>query len=229
MTLDELASTIDNNVSDALSGAILNRAISQQQIEGDIDLLREKLAYDQIKTGKIDIKYFMQSLNTQPLICRDFVRDCGAVKSGEGVPSILIPKLMATQDNSQIEYIGLSDKSKRFITYYDIDDISNHKFRLKTAHSPFVWIDLTADEDNMICVYFFNLGPYATLKRVDIRAAFARPSLLKPLDPSLSETEYAAPGYIQSIILDTLTNRYIEYYRKLNIPNQPNNQQDNIT
>ena len=179
MTVNEIASTIENNVSDALSGAILNRAISVQQIQSEVDLLREKFFYEQLKTGKIDAKYFMQSLNTQPLVCRDFVRDCGAIKSGEAVPSIRIPKLISTQDNSQIEYIGLANKQKRFITYFDIDDISNHKFRLKTSHSPFVWVDLTPDNDNMIVIYFFNLGQYATLKYVDVRAAFAKPSELK--------------------------------------------------
>ena len=135
MTSNEIASTIENNVSDALSGAILNRAVSYQQMLGEIDLLREKLAAEQVRTGKIDIKYFIQSLSLQPLVCRDFTRDCGIIKSGESVPSIRIPKLMAMQDNTQLEYVGLANKQKRFIVYYDIDDISNHKFRLKTSHS----------------------------------------------------------------------------------------------
>jgi len=229
MTSNEMASTVENNVSDALSGAILNRAITVQQISAEIDLLREKLAYEQLKTGKIDLKYFMQSLNTLPLVCRDFVRDCGAIKSGDSVPSIRIPKLMATQDNTQIEYIGLANKQKRFITYFDIDDISNHKFRLKTAHSPFVWVDLTPDDDNMIALYFFNLGKYATLKYVDVRAAFAKPTELKPLNPELDAQEYPAPGYIQEMIITTLSERYIRYYRQLNVNTQPNTQTDPIT
>lgn len=230
MTTSKISSTIENNVSDALSGAILNRAVSTEQIEGEIDLLREKLAYDQIKTGKIDIKYFMQSINSLPLICRDFNRECGGIKSGESVPSIRIPKLMATQDNSQLEYVGLANKQKRFTVYYDIDDISNHKYRLKTSHSPFVWVDLTPDNDDMIALFFFNLGKYNTLKYVDVRGAFSKPTQLNMLDPEADEKEYPAPGYIQEIIISTLSERYIRYYRQLNIPggNLPNTQQDNI-
>jgi hypothetical protein len=229
MTVNEISSTIINNVSDALSGAILNRAISTGQIEAEIDLLREKLAFEQIRTGKIDLKYFMQSLNSLPIICRDFTRECGAIKSGESIPSIRIPKLMALQNNTQLEYVGLVNKQKRFIVYYDIDDISNHKFRLKTSHSPFVWVDLTPDNEDMIMLYFFNLGKYGVLKYVDVRGSFAKPTLLFPLDPESSEKEYPAPGYIQEMIISTLSERYIRYYRQLNIPTLPNQQQDNIT
>jgi hypothetical protein len=228
MTQLEISSTILNNITDALSGAINSRALSIAQVNGEVDLLREKLLYDQLRAGKIDIKYFMQNINTIPLVCRDLVRDCGAAKSGESVPSILIPKLISTQDNSQIEYVGLANKQRRFITYYDIDDISNHKFRLKTSHSPFAWVDLIPDEDNNIAIYFFNLGQYATLKFIDIRAAFSKPSELKPLDPSIEEQEYAAPGNIQDLIITTLTERYVRYYRQMNVMNLNNDQQDKI-
>jgi hypothetical protein len=229
MTTNEMSSTIENNVSDALSGAILNRAISTEQIAAEMDLLREKLAFEQVKSGKIDLKYFMQSLPPQALVCRDFVRDCGSVKSGDSVPSIRIPKLMAMQNNSQLEYVGLANKQKRFTVYYDVDDISNHKFRLKTAHAPFVWVDLTPDNDDMIALYFFNMGEYSTLKYVDVRGAFAKPTIVAPLDPMFEFKEYPAPGYIQSMIITTLTETYLRYYRQLNIPNQPNTQQDNVT
>lgn len=228
MTTIEIASTIENNVSDALSGAVLNRAVSTSQIRGEIDLLREKLASEQIKSGKIDIKYFMQSLPLQALVCRDFTRGCGIIKSGESIPSIRIPKLMSIQDNSQLEYVGLANKQKRFIVYYDIDDISNHKFRLKTAHSPFVWVDLAADNDDMIVLYFFNLGKYGTLKYVDIRGAFAKPTTVAPLNPEEDEKEYPAPGIIQEMIISIMSERYIRYYRQLNSNGVPNTQQDNI-
>lgn len=229
MTTNEMSSTIENNVSDALSGAILNRAISTEQIEGEMDLLREKLAFEQIKSGRIDTKYFMQSLPPQALICRDLVRECGAVKSGESVPSIRIPKLMALQNNSQLEYVGIANKQKRFTIYYDIDDISNHKFRFKTAHSPFVWVDLTPDNDDMVALYFFNMGQYGTLKYVDVRGAFAKPTTIGLLDPMSEFKEYPAPGYIQSMIITNLTETYLRYYRQLNLPPQPNTQTDPIT
>jgi len=229
MTTSQIASTIENNVSDALSGAILNRAVTYDQIYGEIDLLREKLAYDQIKTGKIDIKYFMQSLPLQNLVCRDLTRGCGIIKSGESVPSIRIPKLMAMQDNSQLEYVGLANKQKRFITYYDIDDISNHKYRLKTPESPFVWVDLTPDNDDMIALFFFNLGQYNALKYVEVRGAFAKPTNVMPLNPEEDEKEYPAPGVIQEMIISTLSERYIRYYRQLNVMPTPNTQSDPIT
>jgi len=231
MTTAQIVSTIENNVSDALSGAILNRAVSYNQIEGEIDLLREKLASEQVKSGKIDIKHFIQQLPLQQLICRDFTRGgCSIVKSGESVPSIRIPKLIALQDNSQLEYVGLANKQKRFIVYYDIDDISNHKYRLKTADSPFVWVDLAVDDDDMIALFFFNLGQYGTLKYVDVRGAFSKPTTIIPLNPEDDEKEYPAPGLIQEMIISILSERYIRYYRTLQVPNNgPNTQTDPVT
>lgn len=228
MTLREIASTIENNVSDALSGANVNRALPRTQIEGEIDLLREKLAFDLIRAGKIDLKYFLQNIDSLPLICRDLTKDCGSLKFGEQIPSVKLKKLLALGDNSQIEFVGLANKQKRFTIYYDVDDISNHKFRLKTAHVPFVWVDLTPDGNDDITLYFFNLDKYDGLKYVDVRAAFAQPVNVKPLDPMFDEKEYPAPGYIQQLIIDTLTNKYLEYYRKGNIPNLPNTQTDPI-
>lgn len=228
MTPNEIASTIENNVTDALSGAILNRAISTEQIEGEVDLLREKLAFEQLKAGKIDLKYFLQNIDSLQLTCRDFTKDCGALKSGDQLPSIKIPKLMATQDDSQIEYIGIANKQKRFLIYYDVDDIINHSRRLKTSNSPFVWVDLTPDRDDLVTAYFFNLGKYNDLKYVDIRAAFAKPMQIKPLDPDYLYKEYPAPGYIQEMIISTLSERYIRYYRQLNVNATPNTATDPI-
>jgi hypothetical protein len=81
----------------------------------------------------------------------------------------------------------------------------------------------------MIALYFFNMGEYSTLKYVDVRGAFAKPTIVAPLDPMFEFKEYPAPGYIQSMIITTLTETYLRYYRQLNIPNQPNTQQDNVT
>lgn len=228
MTANELSSTIINNVTDALSGAILNRAITTDQIEGEIDLLREKLFFEQLKTGKVDLKYFLQNIDSIQLTCRDLTKDCGALPSQNQIPSIKIPKLAATQNDSQIEYLGLANKQKKFIVYYDTDDIINHSRRMKTSSSPFAWVDLTPDHDDLITIYFFNLDKYNNLKFVDIRAIFAKPTQVKPLDPDYLYKEYPAPGYIQEMIISTLSERYLRYYRQLNLPNQANNQQDNV-
>jgi hypothetical protein len=228
MTLNEISSTIENNISDALSGAIANRATSTEQLEAEVDLLREKLVFEQLKAGKIDLKYFLQNIDSIKLECRDFVKDCGAWKSGDSLPSIKIPKLLATANDSQIEYIGIANMHRGFKVYYDVEDIRMHKYRLKTANSPFAWVDMTPDGDDMVTIYFFNFNKYDGMKFVSIRAAFASPLNVKPLDPLLREKEYPAPGFMQEMIISTLTERYIRYYRQLNVPAQPNTQTDNV-
>ena len=74
------------------------------------------------------------------------------------------------------------------------------------------------------------MGQYGTLKYVDVRGAFAKPSTIAPLNPEDDEKEYPAPGIIQEMIISILSERYIRYYRTLQVPNNgPNTQTDPVT
>lgn len=228
MTGKEISSTIRNNIKDGLSGIVTSSAISYKQIDAEIDLVRAKLFFEQERSGKLDVRNFIQTLDNQLLECRDLIHDCN-ISSGEALPSIKVPKILATQTNNAIEYIGFGNKQRGFIKYYDIDDIVNHRYRLKTNDAPFVWIDLAPDFEDMITLYFFNLGKFDPLKRVSMRAAFESPYKVSPLDPIFDEKEYPAPAYMQELIITTLTERYLRFYRALNVASVPNTQTDNVT
>lgn len=234
MTLNEITSTIRNKVHDGLDGALANNAMSLEQLEEEVDLAYAFFVNKYIMNGaKLNKKYLMQSLNTVKLECRDLSGgdlNCGNhLLSGDQVPSIKIPMIMSTPDDSGIEFVGLVNKQEDFKVYYNISDIENHFYRVRTAHRPFIWVDLTTDSQGLITLYLFNFGKHNPLKYLSVRAMFEHPARVTALNPTYGDLEYPAPLHMQKAIVDQLVNEYINSYRKLNVSTPPNTQSDPIT
>jgi len=81
----------------------------------------------------------------------------------------------------------------------------------------------------MITLWFFNLGKYNPLRFVSVRAAFEHPTNINLDDPTRLEKEYPAPGHMQNAIIDTLAEKYVRYFRQLQVPTPPNTQTDIVT
>jgi hypothetical protein len=229
MTHNELASTIRNRVADGLSGNIADQAFSVEQLEAEIDLTNADLIYKYAQAQKVDPKYLMQKVDMIPIVCKNLSEDCVIKEPGANVPSITIPKLMPMFQDKSIEYLGLNNMQEDFAVYYHPEDIENHKVRIRTAHRPFAWVDLTSNAQGENTIWFFNFGSYNPLKWVKIRAIFAHPTRINTLDASVMDREYPSPLHIQNAIIDTITEKYVRYFRQLNTPNIPNTQSDPIT
>jgi len=231
MTHLEMASAIRNRVADGLSGNISDQAFSLEQLYDEIDLTRADFVNKYSTTFKLNSKYLLQTLDNLNLAMTDLSSDvCSFIPNCDSqVPAVEIPTLLATPDDSAIEFLGLVNKQEEFAVYYNTADIQNHRVRIRTAHRPFAWVDTSMNKNGKNTLYFFNLGKYNPLKFVSIRAMFNHPSDLLALDPNALDREYPAPLHMQNAIVDTLTEKYIRYYRQLNIPGTPNTQTDNIT
>jgi len=231
MTANELTSAIKNRIYDGLSGNISNQSISNDQLFDEIDLVRADFVNKYSMTAKLNTKYLLQSLENLELKCTSlaYSSKCDAFRhSNDEVPALEVPVLLATPDDSAIEFLGLTNKQEKFPVYYDTSDILNHRVRIRTANKPFVWVDTTINANGMNTLYFFNLGKFNPLKFVSLRAMFSHPSSVIPFDPEYIDREYAAPAHMQMAILDAVTEKYIRYYRQMNAELQPNIQSDNI-
>lgn len=231
MTLNEITSAIRNRVADGLSGNISNQAFSILQLEEEVDLQRSSLINRHVDSGRmINPNYLYQTVDKLKLMCMDMAQNapCGE-GSGEGVPAVKISPISATFDDSAVEYFGLMNKQEKFIVYYDADSIGNHKYRAKTKNRPYIWIDTTLDPDGMMTAYFLNAGRFSNLDFLSIRAIFEHPTRVGTLVDNFGDLEYPAPGHLQNSIIDALTEKYVQYYRKLNIINPPNTQSDPVT
>jgi hypothetical protein len=228
MTSLELASSIRNRVADGLSGNISDQSFSIEQLYDEIDLARADFVNKYSTTFKLNSKYLIQTLDNIILEQKDLASTiCSFIPNCDSqVPAIEVPTLLATPDDSAIEFLGLANKQEEFAVYYNTDDIQNHRVRIRTAHKPFAWVDTSMNHNGKNTIYFFNLGKYNPLKYVSLRAMFNHPMDILALDPDALDKEYPAPLHMQMAIIDTLTEKYIRYFRQLNVQPLPNQQND---
>ena len=227
MTVNELTSTIRNNVADGLSGNISNQSFSTQQLEEEIDLERAGLIQRHIMSGgKINPNFLYQTIEKLHITCLDLSSNvpCG-FSTHSDAPAIKIPAIASTPDNSAVEYFGLMNKQERFIVYFDTDDMANHKYRQKTKDRPFIWIDTTLDENGEMTAFFLNAGKHFNLKFAALRAMYDHPTRI---NNTTGDAEYPAPASMQKDIISNLTEKYIRYYRQLNIAPVANTQSDTL-
>lgn len=230
MTANEIASSIRARVADGLSGNISDQAFSLQQLLAEIDLVRNDFIHKYSNTNKLDPKYLVQEpAELFKIECRNLSPDCRIKGFGEEIPSIKIPKIIPTFGDYSIEYLGLNNMQESFAVYYHPDDIRNHKVRIKTKNLPYAWVDLSADVDDLMTVFLFNLGKYNSLQFLKVRGIYENPTRVNRNNPDALDMEYPAPGHLQNSIIDALTEKYVRYFRQLNTPQVPNTQADSLT
>ena len=230
MTHNQIASTIRNRVADGLSGNISNQAFSIQQLMDEVDTTRAKLVNTMSKSGLVDPNYLMQPIDTLPIEMLPTIDACTAYAGPcSEIPGVIVPKLMPLFGGKGIQYLGRTNMQEAIAVYYDYEDIRNHRVRIRTKNRPFGLVDVSTGADNMHRIYLFNLGKYSSLEYLKMRAVFEHPGRVSFLDPTSDTKEYPAPGHIQDAIMDALTEKYVRYFRQLNVPITTNTQSDPIT
>ena len=225
MTLKQMASAIRNHVVDGVKGAH-NEAFSTEQLMHEIILQAETLIIQSIKQGILKRNGLTQRLDGVEIHCADMSGNC-EIDSQMSAPHITVPKLSQLFDISEsIEYLGPMDNTYN-IQVYSNSDYRYHKYNQVTGNKPYAWVNTTSIVPGMYEIYFFNLGKYNNLKFVSISALFENPYeiLNTPYADQFSTAEFYAPIMIQSQVIDILTQKYINYYRQLNTPVQPNTQE----
>jgi len=225
MTLRELASAIRNHIVDGLKG-VTNEAFSIEQLMQEIVLESETLIIQGITQRTVQLGSISQRIDGIEVVCEDTSGNC-AIDSQVVVPHISIPKLSQMLPIYEtLSFIGPLDNSTTFKVYNDTD-FRFHKYNQATSNRPYVWVNTSGKHPGMYDIYFYNLGKYNNLKYVSVVALFENPaSLLKtPYANQFSNSEFYAPSSVQKQIIDSLTQKYVNYYRQLNRPVEPNTQE----
>lgn len=223
MTLQEIASAIRNNVGGGLR-EVYNYAYSIPQIEDEISNTRNQIIMeDAMQGGSLNLEYFMQKLDNLELALVRFPYG-GYSNSPDRVPHVKIPRLVSTTDNSALSYFGPPDFSLDFTKYFD-STFNTHNYSRVVGKRPYIFVDLATDDDGKHDIYIFN-SEGNNLRTVSVRAIFADPYSLIETGLFSEDIEFPAPPAIQEMIIDRLTAKYVEYYRKMNMGYQPNTQTD---
>jgi len=223
MTLSQMASTIRNHVVDGLNG-VSSTEFSIEQLKDEILLTTSSTIITLSAQGLIDINKLSQRIDGIRIDCQDLSANCD-VQSELSAPHFTIPDVNRAA-REPIMYLGSIDGNLTFKVYYD-RDYRFHKYRLATARFPFAWVSTVANADGMHDVFLFNMPAYNNLQFVSIEAVFDDPHNLMNTEyfEQFSDSEFFAPSYVQQEVIDKLTQKYVNYYRQLNMKPKPNTQQ----
>jgi hypothetical protein len=221
MTVNELASAIRNHVADGLKG-VTNISFSKQQIIDEAFLLRAKFILEREMVAKFDINQYTQHLPKIFVDCKDVSRAC-VIKAYRSEGYMRIPAPATLQSKNPITYFGTLDLRTRFKVYYSKADALTHQYRYKTSCRPYILVDLaTKDSTGYVDAYFMLRGNnYKMIEWLTLDAVFSDPRVVFEFTGD-DDTDFPAPPELQKAIIDTLSNEYINYYRKLNHMAEPN-------
>ena len=223
MTLNEIASSIRNNIGNGLK-EVSNYAYPLDQIRDEVGDVRNQIILEDSKTSVLNLEFFAQRIDNIPI---DLVRFPvgGYSNSPNLVPHVKIPRIIMTKNDSAILFMGAPDQSLYLKIYYNFMHM-NHKFSRVIGRRPYAYVDPSHDPDGFMDAYLFNLGPNG-LRFLSIRAVFDDPIKILDSDGLFGvDEEFPAPTAVQEMIIDKITQKYIQYYKNLNHPYQPNTQTD---
>ena len=222
MTLTEMATTIRNHVMDGLNGAD-TLPFSIEQLQKEILMGVPSVLLEFAAKGLVDLSRLTQRIDGIKIEEDDVSTECD-VSTGACALHFEIPNINRFVD-TPIKFIGSMDSQISFKVYYD-RDWRFHKYRLATAKKPFAWVSTRANSNGLYDVFLFNLGKYSGLRYISIDALFDNPyDILKTeYYEQFASSDFFAPMIIKEAVIDKITNKYINFYRKLHMNQKPNTQ-----
>lgn len=214
----KLASAIYNDVMSGLRGLSSNPSMSLEQLEDDIIDERLQIIKEYSMKGLIPKRDLLMSINCIPVNCKN-IENCKCNVQFEGTPTLHfeIPQLL-TEFDGGIEYIGSVDKTIPFIWYTSINQMNYHKYRKRGKHKPYIYIDITPNENNKYDCWVFNAP---LLKTVSVIGIFKDPRQIDD-DCCINNQNLT---FIDAEIKKRLTEKKLRYYRSFQAPLLPNTQE----
>ena len=221
--IEKLASAIRNDVVSGLRGIHTNMSMSLEQLCDEIVDERLQVLKEYSLKGALPVKDLYLSINCIPVDCKDIERcrcgnqdDCSTVTA-----HFEIPQILNDYGEKSIDYIGSNDRQNPFVYYTSSTARRYHKYRKRGKDKPYVWIDTTPNENGMYDCFIFN-APLLT--QVSITAVFKDLRQLENYE-CCNDISNDNMSFINNEIKKRLTEKKIRYYRQLQAPIEPNNQQ----
>lgn len=223
--IDKLVSAIKNDVISGLRGYHTNLSMSDKQLADDIIDERLQIIKEYSLKGILPTRDLYLSINCIPVDCKDIERcRCGKEDCLTPTAHFEIPQLLNDYGLQSVDYIGSSDRQLPFIYYTSSTAFRYHKYKKRGKNKPYVWIDTTPNENGMYDCFVFNAP---LLSQVSITAIFKDPRQINELSSSCNCVEGMDNNmsFINNEIKKRLTEKKIRYYRQLQAPVLPNDQQ----
>lgn len=218
--ITKLASIAQSHIIGGLEGLAPSLNIPMQMLEDELVQTRAAILYKYAMSNRLPFKDLYLSIDCVDLDCHAIASCCGE-EFGEKVPRFEIPQIFVGSDES-IQYIGTIDKMHKFKVYTSPSLFKFHKYKMMGNKKPFVYLDMTPNENNHLYGYVFNAP---LLEKISVSAIFKDPRELEDfLCCEYDFENYGNLNFIDTEAVDTVVNKYLKYYRQLYPQPQPNDQ-----
>lgn len=227
MYIEKLASQIRNDVVSGLRGYHQNLSMNMDQLQDEVVACRLSILKQYFLKGIFPIKDLLIAINCIDVDCESLERcRCGKLSDGDTITAHFeIPQIVSDYGKQAIEYIGSTDRQNKFTIITSLSELNNRKYRKRGQNKPYVWIDFSPNENGMLDCFLFN-APF--LQQVSIVAVFKDPRQLNRYRCcNLEELNGpdVNPSFIDQLVKDKLTKEKLYYYRQIQAPVLPNDQQ----
>lgn len=142
---------------------------------------------------------------------------CPKCVSGAAVKSAQhfeIPLLEESIGSDAISYIGATDQSNSFKTYFTLEDAKMRQYKSRPSSKPYVFVDKTPNSRNMHDCWLFN-GPF--VKYITVVGVFKDLRQLAEFN-CCESPDYTDFGIISSEVKKRLLDRKLKLYRQYLMP-----------
>lgn len=235
-SIRRLADAIANDVRSGLRGYHQNMSLSIDQLEEEVVQTRLLVIKEYMLKGILPVHDLLLSLNCIPVDCSDLDK-CGCNSGNCGSDPIAhfqIPQILFDYGlKKSIYYIGTTDKQTPYIVYTKPFDriASLQKYRKRGKNKPWVYIDITPNQDGLLDCYIFDAP---LIKQITVIAIFKDPRQLEGFQCNC-EYEFANNtatqmdsnlNFIDTVVKEKLTKEKLYYYRQMSAPLLPNDQRN---
>ena len=233
-SIKRLADAIFNDVVSGLRGYHQNMSMSKEQLEEEVVQMRLAVIKEYMLKGILPIDDLLMSLNCIPVDCESLDKcHCNGISCGEPTAHFQIPQLLFDFGlHNTIRYVGSSDKQHSFLVYTKpIDKVRTYqKYRKRGKEKPWVYIDVTPNQDGLLDCYIFGAP---LIKQISVVAVFKDPRQLEEFQCDCEADDITNKvtqmdnnlNFLDIVIKDRLTQQKLRYYRQYAAPISPNDQE----
>lgn len=219
MTLEQLKSSIYNNVMSGLRGAAMDIPFTLGQIEDAIVQERLTIIKEYAAKNLIPLKDLMYAIRCIHVDCESLDR-CPGNPTGTMAKHMQLPQVYTDFGDGAIDYVGSTDGLVEYTVYTD-DTYKLHKYKRRGAKSPYVWIDTTPNENGYYDAFIFNASPLLSMLLVRLIPKDVRQL---GLYECCASDDAVNINFIDGEIEKRVTEKYIRYYRQMALALTPNDQ-----
>ena len=231
-SVERLADAVFNDIVSGLRGYHQNMSMSKEQLQEEIVQMRLAVIKEYMLKGILPIDDLVAAINCVPVDCDTLDKcKCRGPVCGNPIAHFQIPQVLLDYGiGKSIKYIGSPDKQHSFLVYtQNIDKIRTYqKYRKRGKERPWVFIDVTPNQNGFLDCYIFNAP---LIKQVSVVAVFKDPRQLEMFQcncdgPSVDGVTQMDNNmnFLDIVIKDRLTQQKLKYYRQYATPILPNDQ-----